>query len=179
MVLIVLVFALCLGSLLFFSITFRHGLWKSRITRKRKGPRLSKDPKLIRPEYDVVVIGSGYGGGVAASRMARAGKRVCVLERGAEKWPGEYPHTLRSALGEYCVRDSRPGRSSSLGKESGLFQMRKGDGQDIFSGCGLGGTSLINAGVFLRPERRIFEGAEWPAEIRKNIQGLDICEFWK
>lgn len=40
----------------------------------------------MRPEYDVVVIGSGYGGGVAASRMARAGKSVAVLEMGKEKW---------------------------------------------------------------------------------------------
>lgn len=41
---------------------------------------------MIRPEYDVVVIGSGYGGGVAASRMARAGKKVAILELGTERW---------------------------------------------------------------------------------------------
>lgn len=40
----------------------------------------------MRPEYDVVVIGSGYGGGVAASRFARAGKSVAILELGLEKW---------------------------------------------------------------------------------------------
>lgn len=39
----------------------------------------------MRPEYDVVVIGSGYGAGVAASRMARAGKSVAVLELGWER----------------------------------------------------------------------------------------------
>ncbi len=38
----------------------------------------------IKRHYDVVVIGSGYGGGIAASRMARAGKTVCLLERGKE-----------------------------------------------------------------------------------------------
>jgi choline dehydrogenase-like flavoprotein len=41
---------------------------------------------MMRPEYDVVVVGSGYGAGVAASRMARAGKTVAVLELGNEKW---------------------------------------------------------------------------------------------
>jgi hypothetical protein len=49
-------------------------------------PRISKPVELLRPSYDVVVIGSGYGGGVAASRMARGDLSVCVLERGKERW---------------------------------------------------------------------------------------------
>ena len=49
-------------------------------------PRISKPVELLRPSYDVVVIGSGYGGGVAASRMARGGQSVCVFERGKERW---------------------------------------------------------------------------------------------
>ena len=52
----------------------------------QKFPRLSKPVELLRPTYDVLVIGSGYGGGVAASRMARGGQSVCVLERGKERW---------------------------------------------------------------------------------------------
>jgi len=46
----------------------------------------------IKEHYDVIVIGSGYGGGIAASRLSRAGKRVCLLERGREIQPGEYPN---------------------------------------------------------------------------------------
>jgi hypothetical protein len=49
-------------------------------------PRISKPVELLRPSYDVVAIGSGYGGGVAASRMARGNMSVCVLERGKERW---------------------------------------------------------------------------------------------
>lgn len=49
-------------------------------------PRISRPVELLRPDYDVVVIGSGYGGGVAASRMARGAQSVCVLERGKERW---------------------------------------------------------------------------------------------
>ncbi|KAF2126321.1 FAD/NAD(P)-binding domain-containing protein [Dothidotthia symphoricarpi CBS 119687] len=131
-------------------------------------PRLSRHPSLIRPEYDVVVIGSGYGGGVAASRMARAGKSVCLLERGTEIWPGEFPHTLKAALRTHHVTDRSFGQNWSVGNKSGLFQTTKGEGQDVFSGCGLGGTSLINAGVFLRADERILRGGSWPIEFRET-----------
>jgi len=53
--------------------------------------RLARSLDGLRPSYDVVVVGSGYGGGVAASRLARAGKRVAVLERGREFVTGEFP----------------------------------------------------------------------------------------
>ena len=43
--------------------------------------RLSSPAETIKDHYDVVVVGSGYGAGIAASRMARAGKQVCILGR--------------------------------------------------------------------------------------------------
>src|SRR5687768_8283466 len=55
----------------------------------RKFPRISLPIQLMRSSYDAVVIGTGYGGSVAASRMARGRQSVCVLERGLERWPGE------------------------------------------------------------------------------------------
>ncbi|KAF2848065.1 FAD/NAD(P)-binding domain-containing protein [Plenodomus tracheiphilus IPT5] len=139
----------------------------------RTRPQLSLHAALMRPEYDIVVIGSGYGGGVAASRMARTGKSVCVLERGAELWPGEYPHTLKAALIEYHVRGRLLRKNVSMGKRSGLYHTTKGEGQDVFSGCGLGGTSLINAGVFLRADARVLKGKEWPDEISNNSDCMD------
>jgi len=48
-------------------------------------PKLSRPFSSMKTEYDVIVIGSGYGAGVAASRMARAGKSVAVLEVGWER----------------------------------------------------------------------------------------------
>jgi choline dehydrogenase-like flavoprotein len=47
-------------------------------------PRLSRPVESLRDHYDAVVVGSGYGGGIAASRLARSGRRVCVLERGKD-----------------------------------------------------------------------------------------------
>jgi ribulose 1,5-bisphosphate synthetase/thiazole synthase len=48
-------------------------------------PILSLPFNSLKSEYDVVVVGSGYGADVAASRMARLGKSVAVLEVGWER----------------------------------------------------------------------------------------------
>ncbi len=60
--------------------------------------RLAKNLEDIKEAYDVVVIGAGYGGSIAASRMARAGQSVCLLDRGKEIRPGEYPDQEHEAV---------------------------------------------------------------------------------
>ncbi|MCI0439974.1 MAG: FAD-binding protein, partial [Chloroflexi bacterium] len=52
--------------------------------------RLASAATKLGSHYQVVVVGSGYGGAIAASRLARAGRQVCLLERGKEFQPGEY-----------------------------------------------------------------------------------------
>ena len=44
-------------------------------------------------DYDVIVIGSGFGGAVTACRLAEAGRRVLVLERGREWKREDYPRS--------------------------------------------------------------------------------------
>src|ERR1700682_3519570 len=130
--------------------------------------RLSSLIENIKDHYTIVVIGSGYGGAIAASRMARAGQSVCVLERGKEFQPGEYPDTELKALEEMQI--DAPGRH--IGTETGLYDFRVNDDMNVFLGCGLGGTSLVNANVSLRAEPRVFTDPRWPAELRAALGTL-------
>ena len=101
-------------------------------------PRISRPVELMRSSYDVVVIGSGYGGGVAASRMARAGQSVCLLELGKERWPGEYPVSAADACSElHCSGDLQPSDLSSTmgiavgeGRPTGMYHLIFGRGQN-------------------------------------------------
>jgi cholesterol oxidase len=124
--------------------------------------RLSSPIDLIKSAYDVVVIGSGYGGGVAASRLARAGQRVCVIERGREFLTGEFPSRLPELRRELQLN----GGKMRSGSRTGLFDFRLGSDIHVLVGCGLGGGSLINAGVALKPEPWVFADAAWPEEVR-------------
>ncbi len=128
--------------------------------------RLSSSIQNIKDHYTVVVIGSGYGGGIAASRLARAGQTVCVLERGKEFQPGEYPETSVEFLSQSQVHMPD---GSKHGSQLGLYDFRLNTDLNALVGCGLGGTSLINAGVALRPEPRVFEDPRWPLAFRAEI----------
>lgn len=68
----------------------------------------------MKQYYDVIVIGSGYGASIAASRAARAGQSVCVLERGKEWLPGDFPENDVGALTE--VQMTMKGRSRHFGE---------------------------------------------------------------
>ncbi len=127
-------------------------------------PRLASDLSTIKSRYDVVVVGSGYGGGVAAARFSRAGKSVCVLERGREFLAGEFPGRFPDLRKEMQVRGTR----INLGSPSALYDVRLGDDMHVLAGCGLGGGSLINAGVALRPDVRVFTDDAWPGQIRQD-----------
>jgi cholesterol oxidase len=135
-------------------------------------PHLSSSLDRMAPRYDVVVVGSGYGGGVAAARLARAGKRVCVLERGREVRTGEFPTRFPEMRKEFRVT----GGLVPTGPESALFDVRLGEDMHVLVGNGLGGGSLINAGVALQPEPRVIADPVWPGQLRQD--GL-LEEGWR
>ncbi|HEY7387259.1 MAG TPA: hypothetical protein VH640_02045, partial [Bryobacteraceae bacterium] len=112
-----------------------------------------------KAQYDIVIIGSGYGGAITAARLATAGlnppRSICILERGKEWKPGDYPEQPVDALGQ--VRsDVNP---------LGLYELLNYPDISVIKGSGLGGTSLINANVAIVPDREVFEQLPWPREI--------------
>ncbi|HXJ93262.1 MAG TPA: alpha/beta fold hydrolase [Terriglobia bacterium] len=130
--------------------------------------RLSSAVENIRDHYSVVVVGSGYGAAIAASRLARAGQQVCVLERGKEFQPSEYPDTAARALEQ--IQANTP--AGHLGSANALYEFNVNEDINVFKGCGLGGTSLVNANVALRAEPRVFEDPRWPKTLRDDLGTL-------
>lgn len=128
--------------------------------------RLSRSLEKLKPHYDVVVVGSGYGGGIAASRLSRAGRKVCLLERGKEFLPGEFPDTLPEALAEMQFRSEK----GCVGDETALFDFHMNDDINALVGCGLGGTSLINANVLIEPEKRVYGDPIWPQDFLDDLK---------
>lgn len=139
--------------------------------------RLSRALGEVRAGYDAVVVGSGYGGGVAAARLARAGLKVAVLERGREVPTGSFPSRFPEISREFRVTGSR----GATGSPTALYDVRLGEDMHVLVGCGLGGGSLVNAGVSLRPDERVFRDAVWPGQIVQDgllDEGFRRAHHW-
>ena len=115
-------------------------------------------------EYDVVVVGSGYGGAISASRLARAGLKVCLLERGDERQPGDFPEGPLEAMGEVQMDFA----NRRVGTPNALYDFHVNPDISVLVGCGLGGTSLINANVAIMPDERVWLDPKWPDAIRAD-----------
>ena len=102
--------------------------------------------------YDVVVIGSGFGGSVAALRLAEKGYQVCVLEAGARFEDKDFPKTswrLRKFL--FAPR---------LGLK-GIQRIHKLPDVFILCGAGVGGGSLVYANTLYQPGDEYFNDPQW------------------
>ena len=102
--------------------------------------------------YDVVVIGSGFGGSVAALRLAEKGYQVCVLEAGARFEDKDFPKTswrLRKFL--FAPR---------LGL-NGIQRIHKLPDVFVLCGAGVGGGSLVYANTLYQPEDEYFQDPQW------------------
>ncbi|MGI8613846.1 MAG: NAD(P)-binding protein, partial [Nocardioidaceae bacterium] len=93
-------------------------------------------------DYDVLVIGSGFGGSVSALRLTEKGYRVGVLEAGARFADGDFPTTSFDA------------RRFLFAPLLGCYGIQRIDVlRDvlILSGAGVGGGSLVYANTLYEP----------------------------
>jgi cholesterol oxidase len=103
-------------------------------------------------DYDWIIVGSGFGGSVAALRLAEKGYRVAVLERGrrfADDGFARSTWDLRNWLW-----------APALGLR-GIFRLTPFKDVFIASGAGVGGGSLVYANTLYRAAPAFFENPQW------------------
>ena len=125
---------------------------------------LATDPALLSDDYDVLIVGSGYGGAITAARLGFAnhqagGKlRIAVLERGIEHPVGSGPEDEAALIMQLRTKVN----------PLGFYDLLAGDTIDVIQGCGLGGTSLNNMNAAVVPDREVFLHS-WPQAFRDEV----------
>jgi cholesterol oxidase len=103
-------------------------------------------------DYDVIVIGSGFGGSVSALRLTEKGYRVAVLEAGARFEDKDFPETSWDVQ-KYLFRP-----------EVGCYGIQRIDALKdclIVSGAGVGGGSLVYANTLYEPLEAFYRDPSW------------------
>ena len=115
-----------------------------------------------------IVVGSGFGGAVAALRLGMAGVDTVVLERG-RRWPirrdGNTFATFENPDGRaYWLRDRTgeailglPELEKPIDRYAGVLEVFEGNGIYIGAGAGVGGGSLVFNAIIVKPRREMFE----------------------
>lgn len=103
-------------------------------------------------DYDVIVVGSGFGGSVAALRATEKGYRTAVLEAG-KRWTDE---TLPKTSWEVNKFAWQPEMELF-----GIQRVRYLDNVIVLSGAGVGGGSLVYANTLYYPHDKFFNAPTW------------------
>jgi cholesterol oxidase len=113
------------------------------------------------PRFDAIVIGSGFGGSINALRLASAGRRTLVLERGQRYRPGEFPRDITNVERLFW-------RYPRHARFRGLYEVRFFSGLAAVVASGVGGGSLIYANIHIRPDPDVFDDPRWPASVNRG-----------
>ncbi|MFD2089966.1 mycofactocin dehydrogenase MftG [Blastococcus deserti] len=106
--------------------------------------------------WDVVVVGAGTSGCALAARLSDTGRRVLLLEAGADHpRPEDFPPELRDPT---TMRAAVPGHPANWDLTA---ELAPGVTARVPRGRVVGGSSALNAGSFIRGTRADFDG--WAA----------------
>ncbi len=117
-------------------------------------------------EYEAIVVGSGYSGGVAALRLGEAGVKTLVLEmgkhwnkiQGSEDFSDMTAPTQSSMwLSKKTFLPFGPSLSIQGDIHTGVLGKIEYPNMRVYVGRGLGGGSLVNGGMAVTPQKAIFE----------------------
>ncbi len=121
--------------------------------------------------FDAIVVGSGFGGSVAAYTLTEAGMHVCLLERGAAYPPGTFPRSPADTARNFWDP------SENL---YGLFDVWSFSRSEAIVASGLGGGSLIYANVLMRKPPEWFDASRsagtWPlayADLEPHYEAVE------
>ncbi|HMF89888.1 MAG TPA: GMC oxidoreductase [Candidatus Angelobacter sp.] len=120
--------------------------------------------------FDAIVIGTGFGGTIAAVQLVAQGKKVLLLERGTF-WRSSYPIGLNvgDPFGDWAAQNNMPvqywprpdhrkgltdfvAALRSSANPKGLYQYSLFHQADVLTANGVGGGSLIYSNVTIRPK---------------------------
>jgi len=118
------------------------------------------------PDVQAIVVGSGFGGAVAALRLGQAGVETLVLERG-RRWTIEDP-TRNATFATFEKPDGRAAWLASVTKTPGyegtpievypgVLEVLPGEALTFLAGAGVGGGSLVYGGILLQPPEALFK----------------------
>ncbi|RJP91505.1 MAG: GMC family oxidoreductase [Desulfobacteraceae bacterium] len=129
-------------------------------------------------DYDYIIIGSGFGGAVAALRLSEKGYRVLVLEKGKWLREADFPETNWNVKKWLWMPFFR---------FFGLFRLTLFRHVAVLSGVGVGGGSLVYANTMPIPKKEFFVSgswaglADWEEELREfyplalKMRGATVC----
>ncbi|MGI5169184.1 FAD-dependent oxidoreductase [Spirillospora sp. CA-253888] len=106
-------------------------------------------------DFDVIVVGSGFGGSVTALRLAEKGYRVAVLEAGRRFEDADLPKT------SWRLRRYVWAPRLGLRGIQRIHLVRGEAGVLVLAGAGVGGGSLVYANTLYVPPRPFFTDRQW------------------
>ena len=144
-----------------------------------------------RPYYGAIVVGSGYGGGVSALRLAEAGVETLIIEKGRlwdtpdddgkrftrmlpadtrAGWFTDVPPSLVTSFNGISIEQVARSAPSAQPVQAGICDKSVHGAHNVFRGIAVGGGSMINAGIAAIPTA---------AQIQATFPDIGVAQFLK